>query len=151
MDEGLIMRLFYHYYLVMVKIYANSGEKTVFHFHEETGRQLCLMILHGYLTLEELYELFYYMVYIDKHPHELAAKLGIINRLYHHQCLRTFHTINVEKRQLQALRTTARLYLDELYLNSIREAEDPEIRMSDDTLIPIRVFPVSRVKDKPRP
>jgi hypothetical protein len=32
----------------------------------------------------------------------------------------------------------------------MREAEDPEIKYSDDTLLPIKMFPVSRVKDKPR-
>lgn len=33
MDEGLIMRLLYHYYMVMIKTYANSGDKNVFKFH----------------------------------------------------------------------------------------------------------------------
>ena len=75
------------------------------------------MILHGYLSLEELYELFYYMVYIDKHPQELTSKLAVINQLYHYKCLKTCHTINVDKRRLQQLQTNARLYLDELYLN----------------------------------
>ena len=70
------------------------------------------MILHGYLTIEELYNLFYYLVYIDKHPRQLKPKLVIINRLYHNQCLRTYYTINVEQNRLRMLRSTARLYLD---------------------------------------
>ncbi len=112
MDEGLIMRLLYHYYIVIIKTYANSGEKHIFKFHEETGRQLCLMILHGYLTLEELYEVFYYVVYIDKHPKEITSRLSIINHLYHSKCLRTYYSINIEKKHLQLLQATARLYLD---------------------------------------
>ena len=60
------------------------------------------------------------MVYIDKHPQELNSKLGIINRLYHHQCLQTCYTINVSARKLQSLKTATRLFLDELYMNSIR-------------------------------
>jgi hypothetical protein len=35
-------------------------------------------------------------------------------------------------------------------MNSVREAEDPEIKNTDDTLMPIKVFPISRVKDKPK-
>lgn len=89
-------------------------------------------------------------VYIDKHPKELTSKLGVINQLYHFKCLRAAHTINVDKKRLQHLQNSARLYLDELYMNFIKEAEDLEIRGSDDSLMPIKVFPISRVKDKPR-
>lgn len=42
------------------------------------------------------------------------------------------------------------MYLDELYLKSIHEAEDPDIKSSDDSLMPIKMFPISRVKDKSR-
>ena len=52
LDEGLIMHLFYYYYLILIKTYGNSGDKQVTKFHEETGRQLCLMIFHGHLSLE---------------------------------------------------------------------------------------------------
>ena len=111
-DEELLIRLYYHYYFVMIKTYANSGEKSVFKFHEDTGRQLCLMIQHGYLSLEELYSLFYSMVYLDKHPSRLSTKLQIINKEYHSQCLKTFYTIKVGSKDLQSYKTTARLYLD---------------------------------------
>lgn len=65
------------------------------------------------------------MVFIDKHPKEITSKLSIINQLYHSKCLKTSYSINVDNKRLQSLQTTARLYLDELYMNSVREAEDP--------------------------
>ncbi len=37
------------YYLKLIKVYANSGEKHIMRFHEQTGRQLCCMILKGHL------------------------------------------------------------------------------------------------------
>lgn len=42
----------------------------------------------------------------------------------------------------------ARLYLDELYLRSVREAEDPEVKNEDDALLPTKMFPIYRVKSK---
>ena len=106
------MRLLYHYYLTIIKQYANSGDRHVSKFHEETGRQLCLLILHGHLSLEELYELFYRMVYIEKHPNEMITRLAVINQRYHHQCLKTCYTIALDKRKLEQLHAAARLYLD---------------------------------------
>lgn len=142
--------MLFHYYAVIIKTYANTGEKHIFRFHEQTGAQLCLMIFHGYLSLEELYELFYFMVFIDKHPSSVTGMLSTINKIYHSKSLKSYYTIHVDKRRQQSLQSTARLYLDELYMNSVKEAEDPEIRNTDDTLMPIKVFPISRVKDKPK-
>lgn len=90
------------------------------------------------------------MVFIDKHPNEITSKLAIINRLYHTKSLKTRYTINIDQRRLENLQRTTRLYLDELYMNSVREAEDPEIKNTDDSLMPIKIFPISRVKDKPK-
>lgn len=33
-------------------------------------------------------------------------------------------------------------------MKSIQEAEDPDIKTSDDILLPVQTFPISRVKDK---
>ena len=96
----------------MLKTYSNSGEKQVFKFHEQTGKQLCLLILHGKLHPEELFELFYFFVFIDKNPKQMKPKLEVINQRYHAQSLRTAYTINVDQYRLQNLRSTARLYLD---------------------------------------
>ncbi len=49
---------------------------------------------------------------------------------------------------MKIIGTATRIYLDELYLKSLEEAEDPDIKNTDDTLMPIKVFPISRVKDK---
>lgn len=55
MDEGLIMRLIFHYYVVMLKSNANRSDKSVLKFHGETGRLLCYMIYFGHLNVEQLF------------------------------------------------------------------------------------------------
>ena len=64
------------------------------------------------------------------------------------ECLTNTYTINVTQERLRVMRTATRLYLDELYLTSLREAEDPDIMPSDDTLLPIKIFPITKVKEK---
>ena len=49
------MRLVYHYYLILLRTNANSGEKAVMKFHNDTGRLLCFMVYSGYLNLEQLF------------------------------------------------------------------------------------------------
>ena len=85
---------------------------------------------------------------MDKHSHSIRSNLEIINRKYHSDCLKNTYTINADKQRLKVMHTATRLYLDELYLVSLREAEDPDIQPSDDMLLPIRVFPITKVKEK---
>ena len=73
-----------------------------------------------------------------------------IHRKYYPLALQQYYSIGSSPHKLQVRQAAARLYLDELYLNSLREAEDPDIKPSDDVLLPIKVFPISRVKDKPK-
>lgn len=63
-------------------------------------------------------------------------------------CLKNSYSINENKERMKIIGTATRIYLDELYLKSLEEAEDPDIKNTDDTLMPIKVFPISRVKDK---
>lgn len=151
LDLGLIMRLVFYFYLKMFKLSANQSGRQVVQFHTQTGRMLCLLIFHGYLATEELFELLYHLVCIDKGPEGvLRRKLHQFHTRFHGLCLKHAHSIGIDKERLKAIQTTARLFLDELYLKSLEEAEDPQIKNSDDVLLPIKVFPISRVKDKQR-
>lgn len=151
LDLGLVMRLVFSFYLRMFKLNANQAGRQVVQFHSQTGRMLCLLIFHGYLTTEELFELLYHLVCVDKGAEGvLHQKLQLFHHRFHGLCLKHAHSIGLPRERLQAVQTTARLYLDELYLKSLEEAEDPEIKSSDDVLLPIKMFPISRVKDKQR-
>jgi hypothetical protein len=91
------------------------------------------------------------MIYIQKHTFKLAKiKLDLINSKYHPLCLKNFYSIKIKKERYEVLQTSTRLYLDELYMNSVKEAEDPDIKPSDDSLLPIKTFPINRVKEKTR-
>ena len=47
------------------------------------------------------------------------------------------------------MRRITRCYLDQIYLDTLKEAEDPEIDTNkDDGLRTIRNFPITRVKRK---
>ena len=49
------------------------------------------------------------------------------------------------------MRQISRCYLDELYLRSIKEAQDPDIIVDgNEDLGIVRTFPILRVKDKNR-
>ena len=142
------MRLIFHYYIVMLKKNVNQANKEVLKFHQQTGRLLCYIIYFAYLSAEKLFQIIYWLVYIDKHDDELIKpKLDIIHRTYNEECLKNNYRININSKRLNILETAARIYLDELYMKSIQEAEDPDIKTSDDILLPVHTFPISRVKD----
>ena len=148
-DEGLIMRLIFHYYIVMLKKNVNQTNRNVLKFHLQTGRLLCYLIFFGYLSIEKLFQIIYWLVYIDKHDEDLMkSKLDLIHRTYNEECLKNSYRINISSKRLNILETASRIYLDQLYMKSIQEAEDPDIKTSDDILLPVQTFPISRVKDK---
>ena len=41
-------------------------------------------------------------------------------------------------------------YLNELYFNAIKEADDPVIQIDGDDLSPLKTFPIARVKERNR-
>jgi hypothetical protein len=113
LDLGLIMRLVFYYYMRMFKLNANQPARQVVQFHTQTGRMLCLLIFHGYLALEELFELLYNLVCVDKGAEGvLKKKLQQFHARFHGLCLKHAHCIGVNHQRLQTVQTTARVYLD---------------------------------------
>lgn len=49
MDEGLIMRLIFYYYIKTIKLHVNNYSSHLSKFHAETGSMLCQLILCQYL------------------------------------------------------------------------------------------------------
>lgn len=121
MEEELLLRLYFEYYLRILKNNANSEERQrVMEFHGKTGRMLCLLMVHACLSTEELFELLYLMVYIDKHGVRAQGKMEGIHRKYYPLALQQYYSIGSSPHKLQVRQAAARLYLDELYLNSLR-------------------------------
>lgn len=133
----------------MLKLNFNTNSLIIMKFHTDTGRMLCLLIFNQYMETEKLFEIFYQLVCVDKHGESMMKqKISEFHQRYHPMCLKYSHSINLSSTKMQAIQTATRVYLDELYFKSLEEAEDPEIKNTDDSLMPIKVFPISRVKDK---
>jgi hypothetical protein len=124
-----LKKLFYRYYLNVLRSYAgrSEGKEAVVHFHEQVGRLLCVIVGTDYFGSEELLEMAYCMVYLEKVGMRPENQFDYLRRKYYRFCLEKKLTIGVEPQRVGQAVRTARLYLDELYLSSMREAEDPEI------------------------
>lgn len=91
------------------------------------------------------------MVIIEKMPQagNLERELASIREEFWPIYLKKEHSLIVEPAQYEQFRQVARCYLDELYLRSIKEAQDPDIIVEPNEGLGImRNFPILRVKEK---
>ena len=65
------------------------------------------------------------MVFMNKESKGVGGKLEYLRSKYYRFCLEKRFVINVSEERLNVYHNTARLYVDELYKSSLKEAEDP--------------------------
>jgi hypothetical protein len=154
LDRQLFSKLFLVYYLKIMKI--NFGCKDhmrnelVTEFHNSVGRMICDMIDHKHFTDHKLAELAYKMIYIEKTSCQdvLDSIFKAIKKEFWPFYLAKEHSLTTKPEDYDKFRQISRCFLDELYLRSLKEAEDPDIiNDTNEGFGVLKCFPILRVRE----
>lgn len=94
------------------KSFAGRDREALLRFHSDVGKLLCKIIFRDYFKVEELFELAYCMIYLDKtglHPHN---QFDFLRNKYYSTCLEKKYSIGQGSRRMAEITRAARLYLD---------------------------------------
>ena len=98
-------------------------------------------------------QLFYMLVIADIKPQKggYDKQLRELKEDFCPLYLSKEHSLTLDPAYFEQVRQISRCYLDELYLRSIKEAQDPDIVVEgSEGLGIVRNFPITRVKEKNR-